>query len=51
MADHPAAAALLRLNGKTTRLDALQAGDRVVVLGQTQARGSFIAHAITARRK
>ena len=49
----PAPGALIRLNGKTARLEALQAGDSVVILGQAQAgrAGRFLAHAITARRK
>jgi hypothetical protein len=46
----PAPGALIRLNGKAAPLEALQAGDRVVVLGQAQGRGHFVAHAITARR-
>ena len=49
----PAPGALIRLNGKTARLDALAPGDTVVILGQAQ-RGQgarFLAHAITARRK
>jgi hypothetical protein len=49
------APALIRLNGRAARLDALRAGDTLVVLGQAQPReGSvnpFLAHAITARRK
>jgi hypothetical protein len=50
----PAAGALIRLNGRTARLDALRTGDSVVILGQAQVGqgpGRFIAHAITARRK
>lgn len=50
----PAPGALIRLNGKAARLDGLQAGDTVVILGQAQAGGGgtrFLAHAITARRK
>jgi hypothetical protein len=47
----PAPGALLRLNGKATKLEAIQPGDRVVVLGQAQSRANFTAHAITARRK
>jgi len=49
----PAPGALIRLNGKTARLEALQSGDSVVILGQAQAgrAGRFVAHAITARRK
>jgi hypothetical protein len=49
----PAPGALIRLNGKAARLDALAPGDSVVILGQAQ-RGPgarFLAHAITARRK
>jgi len=47
----PAPGALIRLNGKTARLDALQVDDQVVILGQAQPRGGFLAHAITAKRK
>ena len=51
----PAPGALIRLNGKAVKLDALHVGDTLVILGQTQLRpGSgnrFVAHAITARRK
>ena len=45
--------ALIRLNGKAARLDGLQVGDGVVILGQAQAGpgNRFLAHAITARRK
>jgi hypothetical protein len=47
----PAPGALIRLNGKPSPLDSLQAGDRVVILGQAQPRNRvFLAHAITARR-
>jgi hypothetical protein len=51
----PAPGAQIRLNGKPVRLDGLQVGDSVVVLGQAQAgqgrSNQFVAHAITARRK
>ena len=51
----PAPGALIRLNGHTVLLDALRAGDAIVILGQAQPRAgqlnSFLAHAITARRK
>jgi hypothetical protein len=49
----PAPGALIRLNGKAIRLDSLQAGDSVVILGQAQpgAGARFLAHAITARSK
>ena len=51
----PADGALIRLNGKTAKLDALHAGDTLVILGQAQlgpgSGNRFIAHAITARRK
>jgi len=49
----PTPGALIRLNGKAARLDALQAGDTVVILGQAQAGpgNPFLEHAITARRK
>jgi hypothetical protein len=51
----PAPGALIRLNGKAARLDTLQTGDTVVILGQAQANqgpgNHFLAHAITARRK
>jgi hypothetical protein len=48
----PLPGALIRLNGKTARLDALQPGDRVVILGQLQTGpgNRFLAHAITVRR-
>lgn len=47
----PAPGALIRLNGKAAKLDALQAGDTVVILGQAQAGpgARFLAHAITAK--
>lgn len=47
----PAPGALIRLNGKGARLDALQPDDKVAILGQAQPRGGFLAHAVTARRK
>jgi hypothetical protein len=49
----PVPGALIRLNGKTARLETLQAGDSVVILGLAQPGrpGQFLAHAITARRK
>jgi hypothetical protein len=51
----PAAGALIRVNGKPAKLDALHAGDTLVVLGQAQlgpgSANRFVAHAITARRK
>ena len=49
----PTPGALIRLNGKTARLETLQAGDSVVILGLAQPGrpGEFLAHAITARRK
>jgi hypothetical protein len=49
----PAPGALIRLNGKAAKLETLQVGDTVVILGQAQAgQGSrFMAHAITAKRK
>jgi hypothetical protein len=47
----PAPGALIRLNGRNSKLDALQAGDRVTVLGQAQARDLFMAHAVLARRR
>jgi hypothetical protein len=43
--------ALIRLNGKAARLESLQVDDQLVILGQAQLRGGFLAHAITARRK
>jgi hypothetical protein len=43
--------ALIRLNGKAAKLESLQVDDTVVILGQAQPRGGFLAHAITARRK
>lgn len=47
----PAPGALIRLNGKAARLDALQPGDSVVILGQAQGGPGqrFLAHAITAK--
>ncbi len=49
----PAPGALIRLNGKAAKLDALQAGDGVVILGQAQPRPglTFLAHAVTAKTK
>jgi aspartate 1-decarboxylase len=47
----PASGALIKLNGKAARLNTLQVGDSVVVLGQAQSGSHFLAHAITARRK
>jgi hypothetical protein len=51
----PAPGALIRLNGKAAKLETLQAGDTVVILGQAlagQGQGlRFMAHAITTRRK
>jgi hypothetical protein len=51
----PAPGALIRLNGKAAKLETLQAGDALVILGQAQAGpgpgNRFLAHAITARRK
>jgi hypothetical protein len=47
----PAPGALIRLNGKAARLDALQPGDTVVILGQAEPGPGlrFLAHAITAK--
>jgi hypothetical protein len=49
----PAPGALIRLNGKAARLDALQPGDSVVILGQAEPGPglNFLAHAITAKNK
>jgi hypothetical protein len=49
----PAPGALIRLNGKAARLDALQAGEGVVILGQAQPGPGqrFLAHAITAKTR
>lgn len=49
----PAPGALIRLNGKTARLDSLQPGDGVVILGQAQPGPGlrFLAHAITAKSR
>jgi hypothetical protein len=49
----PVPGALIRLNGKAARLDALQPGDGVVILGQAQPGPGqhFLAHAITAKGK
>jgi ribosomal protein L19 len=51
----PFPGALIRLNGKTVKMEDLQPGDTVVVLGQQVTTASpstprFQAHAITARR-
>jgi hypothetical protein len=46
----PAPGALIRLNGKTVPLSAVQPDDRVLVLGVADGHGGFLAHAITARR-
>lgn len=49
----PAPGALIRLNGKAAKLDALQPGDGVVILGQAQPGPGlrFLAHAITAKSR
>jgi hypothetical protein len=49
----PVPGALIRLNGKAAKLDALQVGDNVVILGQAQPGpgARFLAHAITAKSK
>jgi hypothetical protein len=49
----PAPGALIRLNGKAARLDALQPGERVVILGQAESGPGlrFAAHAVTVRSK
>jgi len=49
----PAPGALIRLNGKSARLDQLQPGDGLVILGQAQPGAGlhFLAHAITAKSK
>jgi hypothetical protein len=49
----PAAGALIRLDGKAAKLDSLQPGDGVVILGQAQAGPGlrFLAHAITAKAR
>jgi hypothetical protein len=49
----PAPGALIRLNGKAAKLDALSPGDGVVILGQAQPGPGlrFLAHAITAKVK
>jgi hypothetical protein len=49
----PAPGALIRRNGKAAKLESLQPGDGVVILGQAQpGPGSrFLAHAITAKSK
>ncbi len=49
----PAPGALIRLNGKPAKLDSLQPGDGVVILGQAQPGPGlrFLAHAITAKSK
>jgi hypothetical protein len=49
----PAPGALVHRNGRTAKLEALQPGDGVVVLGQAESGPGlrFLAHAITARAK
>ena len=49
----PVAGALIRLNGKTVKFDALKVNDSVVILGQAQPGpgAHFLAHAITAKSK
>jgi hypothetical protein len=49
----PVPGALIRLNGKAAKLDTLQPGNSVVILGQAQPGpgARFIAHAITAKSK
>ena len=49
----PAPGALIRLNGKTAKLENLQVGQSVVILGQAQSGpgARFLAHAITAKSK
>jgi hypothetical protein len=49
----PVAGALIRLNGRAAKLESLQPGDGVVILGQAQAGPGlrFVAHAITAKSK
>jgi hypothetical protein len=49
----PVPGALIRLNGKAAKLDALQVGDTVVILGQAELGpgARFLAHAITAKTK
>jgi hypothetical protein len=47
----PFPGALIRLNNRQLAFDAIQVGDRVVILGQQQDRESFKAHAITVRRR
>jgi hypothetical protein len=49
----PAPGALIRLNGKAARLDAVQPGEHVVILGQAESGPGlrFVAHAITVRSK
>jgi hypothetical protein len=49
----PAPGALIRVNGKPAKLDALQAGQKVVILGQAQPGpgARFLAHAVTAKTK
>jgi hypothetical protein len=49
----PVPGALIRLNGKAVKLDGLQAGQTVVILGQAEPGpgARFNAHAITAKSK
>lgn len=49
----PASGALIRLNGKAAKLEAIHPGDGVVILGQAQPGPGqrFLAHAITAKSR
>jgi hypothetical protein len=49
----PAPGALIRVNGKAAKLEAIQPGDGVVILGQAQPGPGlrFLAHAITAKSR
>jgi hypothetical protein len=49
----PVPGALIRLNGKAAKLEQLEAGDGVVILGQAQPGPGlhFLAHAVTAKTR
>jgi hypothetical protein len=47
----PFPGALIRVNNRQVELNAIQVGDRAVMLGQVQTRDRFMAHAITVRRR
>ena len=47
----PFPGALIRINNRPVDLNAIQVGDRAIILGQIQTRDRFMAHAITVRRR